>query len=128
MDLAQRNNPRMVGRVASPTFVGRRHELDRVEAAMAAAREGRPAVVLIAGEAGVGKTRFSARSPPVRVRRAPRCSKAAASRSAREGLPFGPLIEALRGLGRDLSPAELDALLGIGPSSVGPADAATSAR
>ena len=31
-----------------------------------------------------------------------------------EGLPFGPLIEALRGLSYDLSPAELDELLGFG--------------
>ena len=31
-----------------------------------------------------------------------------------EGLPYGPLIEALRGLTRALPPAELDELLGTG--------------
>ena len=45
-------------RVSSPTLIGRGHELDRVAAALAGARDGRPAFVLVAGEAGVGKTRF----------------------------------------------------------------------
>ena len=104
----------MVMRVSSPTFVGRRPELARVEAAWSAGRTAQPAVVIIAGEAGVGKTRF--------VQEVARHARASGARVleggcvpvGREGLPFGPLIEALRGLSRDLAPAELDELLGSG--------------
>ena len=41
-------------------FVGRAAELAALEAALAEAGEGRPAVVLVGGEAGVGKTRLVA--------------------------------------------------------------------
>src|SRR5262249_43362500 len=39
-------------------FVGRQHELARLEAALAAARAGRPGLVLISGEPGAGKSRL----------------------------------------------------------------------
>ena len=41
-------------------LIGRRSELGRLEALLAAARDGRGAVVLLAGEAGAGKTRLAA--------------------------------------------------------------------
>lgn len=50
----------MGGRVASPTFVGRVEELQFLEAARQRAANGEPAVVLVGGEAGVGKTRLIA--------------------------------------------------------------------
>ena len=50
----------MGGRVASPTFVGRIEELQTLEAARGRAADGEPAVVLVGGEAGVGKTRLVA--------------------------------------------------------------------
>ena len=40
-------------------FVGRESELDTLANALAAARDGRPAIVLVHGVAGVGKTRFA---------------------------------------------------------------------
>ena len=49
----------MGGRVASPTFVGRLEELELLEAARRRAADGAPAVVLVGGEAGVGKTAWS---------------------------------------------------------------------
>src|SRR5829696_853487 len=56
-----RDNPgEMGGRVASPTFVGRVEELELLEAARRRAADGEPAVVLVGGEAGVGKTRLIA--------------------------------------------------------------------
>ena len=56
-----RDNPgEMGGRVASPTFVGRVEELQALEAARRRAADGDPAVVLVGGEAGVGKTRLVA--------------------------------------------------------------------
>jgi DNA-binding CsgD family transcriptional regulator/tetratricopeptide (TPR) repeat protein len=45
-------------RVSSPVFVGRRAELDTIAAALGAAEAGRDTFLLIAGEAGVGKTRL----------------------------------------------------------------------
>jgi hypothetical protein len=52
----ERDNPgEMGGRVQSPTFVGRLEELQVLEAARQRAANGEPAVVLVGGEAGVGK-------------------------------------------------------------------------
>jgi len=50
----------MGGRVASPALVGRVKELQALEAAWGRAANGEPAVVLVGGEAGVGKTRLVA--------------------------------------------------------------------
>ena len=50
----------MGGRVTSPTLVGRLEELGVLEAARGRAANGEPAVVLVGGEAGVGKTRLVA--------------------------------------------------------------------
>src|SRR5215211_1367393 len=56
-----RDNPGEIGgRVASPTFVGRIEEFQTLEAARGRAADGDPAVVLVGGEAGVGKTRLAA--------------------------------------------------------------------
>ena len=54
-----RDNPGETGgRVVSPTFVGRVEELELLEAARVRATDAEPAVVLVGGEAGVGKTRL----------------------------------------------------------------------
>src|SRR5512143_772151 len=45
-------------RVSSPAFVGRDEELARLHAALQAAAAGRPGMLLVAGEAGVGKSRL----------------------------------------------------------------------
>src|SRR5262245_53936270 len=50
--------PPVTRRLSSPVFVGRRPELDRLEAAAERATEGRPSVVVVGGEAGVGKSRL----------------------------------------------------------------------
>src|SRR5215218_4689082 len=58
---AGRDNPGMMGgRVTSPTLVGRVEELGVLEAAQGRAANGEPAVVLVGGEAGIGKTRLVA--------------------------------------------------------------------
>ena len=57
----------MAGRVSSPICVGRQEELLVLDEAAERAAGGTASVVLVGGEAGVGKTRliaeFSARSP-----------------------------------------------------------------
>ncbi|HEX8860480.1 MAG TPA: AAA family ATPase, partial [Actinomycetes bacterium] len=50
----------MVQRISSPVLVGRAPELARLAAALERAAAGAPATVLVAGEAGVGKTRLLA--------------------------------------------------------------------
>jgi DNA-binding CsgD family transcriptional regulator len=92
------------------SFVGRAEELDLFEDAVAAARSGMPSVVVVQGEAGIGKTRLIAE---------------AAARSLEEhdvlvhghGLPltgdqlaFGGVIELVRGLAASYPPDLRDAV------------------
>jgi predicted ATPase len=48
----------MVGRISSPRFVGRVRELDALERLLSGASDGSGSAVLIAGEAGIGKSRL----------------------------------------------------------------------
>ena len=83
-----RDNPgEMGGRVASPTFVGRIEELRLLEAARVRAADGDPAVVLVGGEAGVGKTRLIAELSSRCVADGTRCCRVAVCRSARVPCP-----------------------------------------
>jgi len=78
------------------SFVGRADELGHLERALAAAAEGSPKVVLVKGEAGVGKTRL--------VDEFVRQAEAGGARVLVGGcvdigggsLPYGPVVEALR--------------------------------
>ena len=81
-------------------FVGRADELARLDAALAAAADRSPGAVLIGGEAGVGKSRlvteFSTRA---RGGGALVLTGSCFDLSA-GGLPYGPIVEALRRLDR----------------------------
>src|SRR5829696_3709613 len=88
----------MGGHVASPAFVGRVEELDVLEAALGRATNGEPAVVLVGGEAGVGKTRLVAE---LTARCAAEGTRVLAGGCVPVGdgaLPYAPIVEALRGL------------------------------
>ena len=96
----------MPGRVSSPAFIGRRMQLDALHAVVADIERDPRRVVLIHGEAGIGKTRlldeFSrsvvARQPggrPVRVLRG-------ACLDLGDGeLPYAPILDILDALARD---------------------------
>ncbi|MGZ4303428.1 MAG: helix-turn-helix transcriptional regulator [Solirubrobacteraceae bacterium] len=98
--------------LVSPAFVGRGVELAALVAALDSAAAGEPAVVLVGGEAGVGKTRL--------VEEAAECAREGGARVLTgncielggEGLPLSPLVDALRTLVRVMEPAELDEFLG----------------
>jgi ATP/maltotriose-dependent transcriptional regulator MalT len=104
----------MGGRVASSTFVGRIEELQTLEAARRRAATTEPAVVLVGGEAGIGKTRLV-------TELAARCATdgtrvlAGGCVPVGEGaLPYAPIVEALRALLTDLGAAAVREL--VGPS------------
>ncbi len=104
----------MAGTVATSRFVGRTAELGRLEAAFAYASGGEPVTLCVGGEAGVGKTRLVTRFAG-QVRASGGQVLLGGCIELGEGsLPYAPLVEALRGLGRGLEPAALDELVGPG--------------
>ena len=81
-------------------------------------RLGPSAVFLVAGEAGIGKTRFL-REVASRARGSGfRVLEGGCVHLGGEPPPFGPLVEALRGLSDELSPVRLDELMGTGRSDL----------
>jgi DNA-binding CsgD family transcriptional regulator/tetratricopeptide (TPR) repeat protein len=98
--------------VVSPVFVGRYDELRAARELVDATARGDSGLLLVAGEAGVGKTRLvdevadHARTQGLRVLSG-RCVQLGP-----EGLPFAPVAEALRELLRDTAGEELDEILG----------------
>src|SRR4051812_12623278 len=118
-----------VGRtLVSPVFIGREAELATLTAALDAAVGGDPAVVLLSGEAGVGKTRLVEEA-------AERASEAGAGGGAGSCIEMGggrpavgppppavrplPLAHASRSLMRATSPEELDEFIGPARSELG---------
>lgn len=78
-------------------FVGRAEVLDRLDAALAEAQAGQARVVLIGGEAGIGKTRTC--EEVARRAEAAGCAVAAAWCREEPGAPDGwPWVQILRGL------------------------------
>ena len=101
-------------RVSSPVLVGRAAELGRLQAALQLAHDGRSTTVLVAGEAGVGKTRLVA-SFAESAEAEGACVLLGGCLDLGEGaVPYAPIVEALRGLIRRTDPAELDAVIGHG--------------
>jgi DNA-binding CsgD family transcriptional regulator/tetratricopeptide (TPR) repeat protein len=113
--LVTRDNPgEMGGRVASPTLVGRIEELQVLEAARRRAADGDPAVVLVGGEAGVGKTRLVAELSSRCLADGAQVVAGGCVPVGDGALPYAPIVEALRALLGDLG---ADAMRGlVGPS------------
>ncbi|HEY7265000.1 MAG TPA: AAA family ATPase [Trebonia sp.] len=97
--------------VPGPVLIGRSSELSALDAARAEVGEGRPSVVMVGGEAGVGKSRlvyeFAERSRGAGMRvLTGGCLELGAS-----GLPFAPFTSVLRDLARELGAAGVAELL-----------------
>src|SRR5215212_11217576 len=88
----------MGGRVASPTLVGRVEELELLEAARVRAADGEPAVVLVGGEAGVGKTRLVTELTARCGTDGTRVLAGGCVPVGDGALPYAPIVEALRAL------------------------------
>ncbi len=97
---------RVIGRVSSPTFVGRCEELRALADAVSTAAAGSESVVLISGEPGIGKSRLISEFTSV-------CQDSGATVLVGEcpplghgELPYAPIITVLRLLGRAVLPAD----------------------
>ena len=97
---------------AARAFVGRKRDLDRLVAAFDAAAAGSPRLALVAGEAGIGKSRLVAELGSTVEDRGGRVMIGACLDLAGGGLPLLPLAEALRGLARTTPWPELERMLG----------------
>jgi predicted ATPase len=123
----------MAGRVSSPILIGRSSELERLRAALGTPTAGVSRTFLVAGEAGVGKTRL--------VEDVAAAVEAAGGRVLLGGcvdlgdgsLPYAPIVEALRRFVRRTDPADVEAI--VGPArgelarlipDLGPAEAAVT--
>lgn len=108
----------MASRVSSPVLVGRSDELGRLRAALELSFEGRSSATLIAGEAGVGKTRLVSEFSDL-ARGTGALVLAGGCVPLGDGaLPYAPVVEALRGLVRRVGPEGLETVLGEGRSEL----------
>ena len=109
----------MAARVTSPILVGRARERRLLATAVERAVTAMPVTVLVGGEAGIGKSRLladlveTARDGGWLVLRGS-CVRLGDG----EGLPFGPIAEALRTVRRDLGAGTLDELLDTATSEL----------
>ena len=99
--------------IAQPSaFVGRERDLQQLVAAYEEATTGSPRVVLVAGEAGIGKSRLVGALEEAVTDAGGRAMTGACLDLADGGLPLLPLAEALRGLARTTPWPELERMLG----------------
>jgi DNA-binding CsgD family transcriptional regulator/tetratricopeptide (TPR) repeat protein len=102
----------MARRLSSPVFVGRVNELHTLFAAADAAASGETALVLVGGEAGVGKSRLTAEVAGGLRGRGWLVLEGGTVALGDDGLPFGPIVEALRALVRDVDAERIAAAAG----------------
>jgi DNA-binding CsgD family transcriptional regulator len=101
------------------SFVGRAEELDRLVALLGRAERGRPAVGLIAGDAGVGKTRLLDELAGRAEGRGVRVLVGGCMEVGDVGLPYVPFVDAFRDLGTRPGEAEVAAPLAAAVPSLG---------
>jgi DNA-binding CsgD family transcriptional regulator/tetratricopeptide (TPR) repeat protein len=95
--------------MASPTFVGRGMERSRLESALERAAAGEPSLVLVGGDAGIGKTRLLGEF--VAGARDALVLSGGCLDLGEAALPYAPVVEALRALSRQLGPQRLRTLV-----------------
>jgi DNA-binding CsgD family transcriptional regulator len=105
-------------RASSPVLVGRAAELGQLQAAFRLADDGQSSAVLIAGEAGVGKTRLVASFAAAAEADGASVLLGGCLDLGEGAVPYAPIVEALRGLIRRTDPDELEAVIGHGRSEL----------
>ena len=101
------------------SFVGRAEELERLLGLLDRAERGRPAVGLIAGDAGVGKTRLLDELAARAESRGVRVLIGGCMEVGDVGLPYVPFIDAFRDLGTRPGETEVTAPLAAALPSLG---------
>jgi DNA-binding CsgD family transcriptional regulator/tetratricopeptide (TPR) repeat protein len=92
----------MARRLSSPTFVGRSNELGTLLSTADLVASGVASIVLIGGEAGIGKSRLVAEAAGRLRDRGWLVLEGGSVPLGDDGLPFGPIVEALRDLARSV--------------------------
>lgn len=100
-----------LARVSSPRFIGRELELTYLEEAFARARKGTCVPVLIAGEAGVGKTRLVSKFLASAAAAGAHVAVGGATGFGEASLPYAPVVEVLRSVAHSLGSEEFVGLL-----------------
>jgi DNA-binding CsgD family transcriptional regulator len=95
----RRDTRTVASRVSSPVFVGRADELGELVGAMARASAGAPGLVLVGGEAGVGKSRLVAELIAYASAEGDQILAGQCVGFDEATIPLLPVIDALRGLG-----------------------------
>jgi DNA-binding CsgD family transcriptional regulator/tetratricopeptide (TPR) repeat protein len=108
----------MASRVSSPVLIGRGADLARLRAAFGRAEDGRSSATLIAGEAGVGKTRLVGSFVDLARAEGGVVLMGGCIPLGDGALPYAPVIEALRGFARRVGPDDVERVFGHGRSEL----------
>ena len=108
----------MIGRVSSSRFVGRREELAALEATLAQARAGAGALALVAGDAGLGKSRLIGELARGAERDGMTVMLGECLPLGDGELPYAPIMTALRSLLRNGDRERVEAWLSSGRSEL----------
>jgi predicted ATPase/DNA-binding CsgD family transcriptional regulator len=101
----------MYGRASSPVLVGRVEQMAALEDAFTSVRQGRPASVLLGGEAGVGKSRLVDEFTTSARRAGARVLVGGCMQLGADGLAFAPFTAMLRDLVHDMGAEAFAAML-----------------
>jgi DNA-binding CsgD family transcriptional regulator/tetratricopeptide (TPR) repeat protein len=106
-----------IAKATSSPFIGRAEELGRLSKLLERAERGRRAVGLMAGDAGVGKTRLLDEISERAERRGVRVLVGGCMETGDVGLPYVPFVDAFRDIGSRPEEAELArALIDVVPN------------
>jgi len=114
-DVVVASEPTLAG---GPDLVGRSHELARLEALWRAAVDGHPALVIILGEAGIGKSGLANAAGAIAVTTGGLLVDARCY-DAERSLPIQPFIEAIRSAASRLHPDTLRRVMSEGEGPLG---------
>src|SRR5690349_20874699 len=96
----------------SPLFIGRQNELDRLIELLREAADGKPATLIVRGEAGVGKSRLLAEFGRRARESGARVLTGSCIALGTGELAYAPLIDALRRLVREVGQERVRDLAG----------------
>ncbi|MEX1170434.1 MAG: AAA family ATPase [Chloroflexota bacterium] len=101
-------------RVSSPVFIGRSEALGRLSAALEGARGGQSVKLLVSGEAGVGKTRLVTEFTGAARASGALILSGGCIDLGERGVPYAPIVEALRTWARDTPDDLVASVIGEG--------------